>query len=402
MAQRAPGEFDAEKLRAARGAAGLTQTELAGRIGTDQTVVNSWESRGVRPSARSLARICQALGLTVSELYQPHSQIAGTLADLRAAAGLSQSELARRIGVSQTRVSRWEMAKAVPTWEEIGAYSNVLDLSQTAIAAAIDLTAQKRDTPLAARKAPRGDQFHLTNDSPHVVYELQSPGGPTTVYSPQFPHLAYRTKCPTPSMLEIATLNEHVEASYFNRYNHLQQRCSDTQHGGSVYLIRWLSAYHENTTPAKHLRGEVAAKLIASTPLWRSGIEPGPGKPLSTGEYLVVVVEPEDTVGFLISQIIDGEPVTFVPTRLIDDIGSLAIRLRDHDASPDGWRGSIERNAVADSMTYAELFGYLQSTDRGATGIELGEAQNEPDPTALDREVRGVHHRFSKNTPYDV
>ena len=95
--------------------------------------------------------------------------------------------------------------------------------------------------------------------------------------------------------------------------------------------------------------------------------------------------------------------MTFVPTRLIDDIGSLAIRLRDHDASPDGWRGSIERNAVADSMTYAELFGYLQSTDRGATGIELGEAfQNEPDPTALDPEVRGVHHRFSKNTPYDV
>ena len=53
-------------------------------------------------------------------------------------------------------------------------------------------------------------------------------------------------------------------------------------------------------------------------------------------------------------------------------------------------------------MTYAELFDYLQSTNRGATGIELGEAQNEPDPTTLGREVRGVHHRFSKNTPYDV
>jgi transcriptional regulator with XRE-family HTH domain len=149
LAQHAPGQFDAAKLRAARTAAGLTQADLAGRIGTDQTVITSWESRGVRPSARSLGRISQALGLAVADLYRPDSQVEGTLADLRVGAGLSQSELARRLQVSQTRLSRWELAKSAPTWDEVGALSAALDLPRTAIAAAIDLTAQKRGQPLA-------------------------------------------------------------------------------------------------------------------------------------------------------------------------------------------------------------------------------------------------------------
>ena len=247
---------------AARGAAGLTQTELAGRIGTDQTVVNSWSPVASALRREVFARICQALGLTVSELYQPHSQIAGTLADLRAAAGPANPS-SRAASVSARPGYRGgEMAKAVPTWEEIGAYSNVLDLSQTAIAAAIDLTAQKRDTPLAAGKAPRGDQFHLTNDSPHVVYELQSPGGPTTVYSPQFPHLAYRTKCPTPSMLEIATstsTSKPATSTGTTTSNNAVRTPSTAEACTSSGGCR---LYHENTTPAKHLRGEVAAKSL--------------------------------------------------------------------------------------------------------------------------------------------
>jgi transcriptional regulator with XRE-family HTH domain len=68
---------------------------------------------------------------------------------IRAADGLTVSELARRLQVSQTRVSRWELAKSAPTWDEVDALSAALDLPRTAIAAAIDLTAQKRGQPLA-------------------------------------------------------------------------------------------------------------------------------------------------------------------------------------------------------------------------------------------------------------
>jgi transcriptional regulator with XRE-family HTH domain len=401
LAQHAPGQFDAAKLRAARTAAGLTQADLAGRIGTDQTVVNSWESRGVRPSARSLGRICQALGLAVADLYRPDSQVAGTLADLRAAAGLSQSELARRLQVSQTRVSRWELAKSAPTWDEVGAYSAALDLPRTAIAAAIDLTVQKRGQPLAPRKPPRGAQFRLTNDSPHVIYELEDPRGPATVFSPQFPRLAYRTKSPTPSMLEIATLNEHVEASYLQRYNHLQRRCADPVNGGPVYLIRWLSAYHENSTPAKHLRGQVASELIDRTHLWRSDSEPAPRHPLSTGEYLVIVVEPNDTVGFLFSQLVDDEPAVFFPTRFEGGIGSLVICRSDSDRSEGEWRGQISRNPLRGDITYTELFQHLKSTDSGANDDELSRGTRPAETAAPPQDAGIVHSRFGKTTPYD-
>jgi transcriptional regulator with XRE-family HTH domain len=65
-----PGRFDAEKLRQARIALGITQAELAKRIGVDPGVVNSWEVRGARPSVPNLGRVASALGLAVPDLYR--------------------------------------------------------------------------------------------------------------------------------------------------------------------------------------------------------------------------------------------------------------------------------------------------------------------------------------------
>ncbi|MBU3748840.1 MAG: helix-turn-helix transcriptional regulator, partial [Mycobacterium sp.] len=57
-----PGQFDADKMRAARMSLGISQAELAMRIGVNPSVVNSWETRGGSPSVRNLRRVASALG----------------------------------------------------------------------------------------------------------------------------------------------------------------------------------------------------------------------------------------------------------------------------------------------------------------------------------------------------
>lgn len=49
--------------------AGMTQGELAERLGVDRTTVTKWESGDAMPRADKLPDIAKALGCTVDELY---------------------------------------------------------------------------------------------------------------------------------------------------------------------------------------------------------------------------------------------------------------------------------------------------------------------------------------------
>ena len=53
----------AERLRAARERSGMTQAELASRIGSTQPAIARLEAGGVTPSLETLRRIAAALGL---------------------------------------------------------------------------------------------------------------------------------------------------------------------------------------------------------------------------------------------------------------------------------------------------------------------------------------------------
>ncbi len=60
------GEFAvAAALIRARAEAGLTQEQLAERMGTKQEVVARWEGGKVMPSTRTLARLAKATGTTL-------------------------------------------------------------------------------------------------------------------------------------------------------------------------------------------------------------------------------------------------------------------------------------------------------------------------------------------------
>lgn len=61
----------ATTLREARLRAGLTQAELAARIGSTQSVIARWEGGGALPSHDTLARVVRACGFELSTALVP-------------------------------------------------------------------------------------------------------------------------------------------------------------------------------------------------------------------------------------------------------------------------------------------------------------------------------------------
>lgn len=392
MALPPPGRFDADKLREARIDLGITQADLAKRIGVDPGVVNSWEVRGARPSVPNLGRVASALGLTVPDLYRSDAGAAGALVDLRVRAGLSQREAAELLKVSQARISRWERGVSRPTWDEISSYAEVLNADRITVGAAVDLTANQHGNPPKRSRVVRPSAFTLTASSPHIIYDFEDPEGDVELSSPQFPRLAFRTAFTSPLMRELAVINEYFNADYFHRFNHLQRRCQGPEPDGAVYLIRWLPAFHETSDLETHARGLTAGMLIGQVLAW-GFLEVG-SRTLPTGEYLIIVVEPEDSLEFLFGQISRGVPVTFYPTRTDDGIGPLEICWDDDLNNPTSWAGSFRREDMPSNMTYAELFRHLRSINPPT------EMASEPATGAPQTDVvRSVHRTFSKSAP---
>ncbi|MCW1824047.1 helix-turn-helix domain-containing protein [Mycolicibacterium septicum] len=104
---RPKGGFDGSRLTAARERLGLTRTELARRLETEWEVVLQWETGECRPRPRSIPAIAAAVGVAIADLYHAPTG-AATLAQLRVAAGLNQTDIARALGVSRATVSQWE------------------------------------------------------------------------------------------------------------------------------------------------------------------------------------------------------------------------------------------------------------------------------------------------------
>jgi putative transcriptional regulator len=58
-------------IRQARETAGLTQAQLAERIGAGRVTVNRWEQGSQEPSLRQAVQLALALNLTLDELFRP-------------------------------------------------------------------------------------------------------------------------------------------------------------------------------------------------------------------------------------------------------------------------------------------------------------------------------------------
>lgn len=56
------------KIAAARGKAGLSQEDLAQRVGYDQCSVSAWERNTRRPPREAIRTLAELLGLSIEEL----------------------------------------------------------------------------------------------------------------------------------------------------------------------------------------------------------------------------------------------------------------------------------------------------------------------------------------------
>lgn len=71
------GEYAiAAALIAARAHAGLTQAELAGRMGTTQSAVARMEGGKARPSTSTLEKVAQATGTRLKVSFEPQGELA--------------------------------------------------------------------------------------------------------------------------------------------------------------------------------------------------------------------------------------------------------------------------------------------------------------------------------------
>lgn len=63
------------KIRDLREQAGITQTELAFRMGTNQNNVSNWETETALPRTRQLPFLACVLGVTIEDLFLPYDNI---------------------------------------------------------------------------------------------------------------------------------------------------------------------------------------------------------------------------------------------------------------------------------------------------------------------------------------
>lgn len=57
------------KMKDARGNIGLSQQELADRVGVSRQTINAIEKGDYNPTIRLCIRICRCLGLTLNDLF---------------------------------------------------------------------------------------------------------------------------------------------------------------------------------------------------------------------------------------------------------------------------------------------------------------------------------------------
>ena len=67
------------KLEELRKSAGMTQDELALRIGFSQKTISSWETSRTYPRMRDIQRLCDALGCTIETLTESRTRDIGDI-----------------------------------------------------------------------------------------------------------------------------------------------------------------------------------------------------------------------------------------------------------------------------------------------------------------------------------
>ncbi len=120
------------KLQLLRKKAGLTQDELAVKLGVSRQAISKWEIGDAFPDLCKLADLCEMFSLSADALFNPKNEnlepvegeirfdlntVGINIKNLRIAKGISQEAFAEALNVSRQSVSKWENGGVLPKTE---------------------------------------------------------------------------------------------------------------------------------------------------------------------------------------------------------------------------------------------------------------------------------------------
>lgn len=114
------------------------------------------------------------------EVPPQRQRLAAALRSLRQDAGLTTTQLAERIGISQSKVSRLELARAVPAAGDVEAWARACGASPAQLAELEDLVEPVATEAVAWRRALRRGLPGLQED----IGELEASAGTLRIYQP--------------------------------------------------------------------------------------------------------------------------------------------------------------------------------------------------------------------------
>ena len=131
-----------EKLKAVRDKLGIGRVKLAKKIDVTPSSIYSWETGRTTPYQSSIENIIKKLGIKTLDLCEiieedhkdkqrlpkriffPHK-----VTHFRVKLGLFKKDLAKRMGVNPSEISRWESGKHDPTTATIQRMAKALGIS---------------------------------------------------------------------------------------------------------------------------------------------------------------------------------------------------------------------------------------------------------------------------------
>jgi transcriptional regulator with XRE-family HTH domain len=129
--------FNPEALRRLRQAAGLSHDALAALVAINRQGLIAYEKGTKRVGLHSLHLLARALDVDPLELTTV-TRSSATLADLRARAGVSKTDLAARLGMHRTMWDRVERGERRLSRDNTQAVAEVLGVEASEVRAALE------------------------------------------------------------------------------------------------------------------------------------------------------------------------------------------------------------------------------------------------------------------------